>query len=189
MMGPKRSLGVQDLNLVGGNVIVHPIFQVKIPTILPQGTIDQMDLVYLQGWKVHKHQQSLQEQTIWLMQLLHIMLFGGLDSTKGNLLPNIWKNCKRPKVGMMQARKLSKWFRNHQSFVNISYQLHKELVEDIRKLMFTIGAAPLADNVYRGITSLTFTLMLVADEHTLQEDRETFNGATSMTPAAVRASK
>ena len=53
---------------------------------------------------------------------------------------------------------------------NIPYQFHKELVEDLRKLIFSFGHAPLADNAHRGISPLTFGFMIVSEDNSLQED-------------------
>jgi len=53
---------------------------------------------------------------------------------------------------------------------DIPYQFHKELVYNNRKLRFSLGPSPLADNAHRGILLLNFGLMLVAEENKLRED-------------------
>ena len=44
-------------------------------------------------------------------------------------------------------------------------QFHKELVDDIRKLMFSLGSALLADNAHRGMTLLVFALLTVGEDN------------------------
>ena len=68
-------------------------------------------------------------------------------------------------------------------------QFHKELVDDIRKLMFLMGPLPLPDNAHRGITPLVFVLLTVGEEHKLREEQEAFDGAATLTPAMMRANK
>jgi len=47
----------------------------------------------------------------------------------------------------------------------ILYQFHKELVDDIKKTAFSLGAAPIADNNHRGIYMLVFELISVAEDN------------------------
>jgi len=69
------------------------------------------------------------------------------------------------------------------------FHFRKELVDHIRKLMFSLGPAPLADNENRGITMLDFDLMSVGEEDQLREDQEAFYGVASPTPVMMRASR
>lgn len=55
--------------------------------------------------------------------------------------------------------------------------------------MFSLGMAPIVDNARWVISILTFGLMLVAEENQFRENQEARDGATSLTPVAVRASK
>ena len=127
-----------------------------------------MDLVYLRVTEAHKRatETTVPTETKYSKtQLLHLTAFFGLELTKQHLLPDIWKNLQKTKDWYDAGRELSKWFRTHRSFGDIPYQFHKELVDDIRKLIFSTGAAILADNVRRGINPLVFVLVLVADEN------------------------
>ena len=72
---------------------------------------------------------------------------------------------------------------------DVEVQFQKELVDDIRKLMFLLGSTPLAENAHRGITPLAFVLLSVEEENTLRLEQEAYDGATSHTPAMMRASK
>ena len=65
-------------------------------------------------------------------------------------------------------------------------QFHKELVDDIRKLMFSLGSAPLADNSHRGMTPLAFALLTVGEKNQLRENQEAYDGATSLTPNMLK---
>ena len=71
----------------------------------------------------------------------------------------------------------------------MDFQFHKELVDDIRKMIFSLGSTPLVDNAHCGISPLAFGSILVAEENQLREDQEARDSTTSLTPAAVRASK
>ena len=62
-------------------------------------------------------------------------------------------------------------------------------MDDIRKLMFSFGASPLADNTHRGISPLSFVLMLATEENQVREDQEAYNGTTSLIPGMTRAAK
>ena len=84
---------------------------------------------------------------------------------------------------------MKKWFRLHDNDGDKDYQFHKELVDDIRKIFFLLGSNPLADNALRGILPLEFGSMPVAEKNQLREDQEARDGANSLTPAVVRASK
>lgn len=55
--------------------------------------------------------------------------------------------------------------------------------------MFSLGRSPLADNAHRDISMLAFVLMSVAEKTQLREEQEWRDGATSLTPAAVKASR
>ena len=84
---------------------------------------------------------------------------------------------------------LSKWFRSKQTDDDIDVQFHKELVDDMRKLMFLHDKSPLAANEHRGITAFAFLLLKVREENQLRADQEAFDGTTSLTPAMMRAAK
>jgi len=113
-----------------------------------------------------------------------------LDATEQNIPPEIWKNIQSTK-GWHDASiiELIKWSNAHQTEESYPVQFHKELVDDIRKLMFSFGASPLADNAHRGISPLAFVLMSVAEENQLRENQEAYDGATSLTPGMMRAAK
>jgi len=53
----------------------------------------------------------------------------------------------------------------------VMFQFHKILVDNIRKLMFSLGPAPLVDNAHREITMFAFVRMLVGEENQLREDQ------------------
>jgi len=72
---------------------------------------------------------------------------------------------------------------------DVCVQLHKELVGDIRKLMFSLESTPLAANTRRGGTTLAFVLLMVEEEIQLRVDQEAFDGDTSLTPERTRAAK
>jgi len=63
---------------------------------------------------------------------------------------------------------LSKWFEEFQIIEDIPYQLHKELVNGIRKLMFLFGKALLVDNSHPGIKIMTVSLLTVQEEDQLR---------------------
>ena len=65
-------------------------------------------------------------------------------------------------------------------------QFYKELVDNIRKLIFSLGSAPLADNSHKGMMPLAFALLTVGEENQLREDHETYDGATSLTPNMLK---
>lgn len=44
---------------------------------------------------------------------------------------------------------------------DVEVQVHKELMDDIRKLMLSLGSTPLAENSHRGISPLVFVLLTV----------------------------
>ena len=60
---------------------------------------------------------------------------------------------------------LTKWLWLHQNLGDIPFQFHKELVDDIQKLMLSLGPSPLKDNAHRGIKILTIVLMYVEEEN------------------------
>ena len=117
------------------------------------------------------------------------MSYCGLDSTTKDQLPEIWTLLQSTKDWFDASTEFVKWFRIHQSPCDIEFTFHKELVDDLRKLMFSFGPAPLADNAHRGVTILSFVLMSVAEENDLREEQEYRDEATHITPNAVKASR
>ena len=67
------------------------------------------------------------------------------------MLPDIWKNIQTTKSWYATGVKLTKWFAEKFLDEDVDVQFHKELVDDIRKLMFSLGSMPLAANAHRGI--------------------------------------
>lgn len=63
------------------------------------------------------------------------------------------------------------------------------MVENLRKLIFSLGMFPLTKNTHRGIFHFAFGAMSVGEENALREDQEARDGATSLTLAIVRAKK
>jgi len=122
-------------------------------------------------------------------QLVHLMSFCGLQSSEKVLLPGIWTKIQNTKDWYGASAELNKWFWVHQTAGLMPFQFHNELVDDIRKLIFSLGSAPLVDNAHRGISLLGFGSMTVAEENQLREDQEYRDGATSLTPANIRAAK
>lgn len=84
---------------------------------------------------------------------------------------------------------MTKWFWLHQNIGDIPFQFHKELVDDIRKLMFSLRPSLLEDNAHRGIIIFVFVLTSVTEENQIREDQEARNGATAITPFGVKAFK
>lgn len=84
---------------------------------------------------------------------------------------------------------LNKLFRVHQTPSEIPFQFHKDLVDDIRRLMCSLGPSPLDGNAHCGISPLSFGLMSMVEVNQLRKDQEARNGATSITPGVVRVSK
>ena len=170
---------------------MQPIFHVNIPDV-PRPTIDQMELAFHWGADAHKHETEktiLTDTKFTDTQMTHLLAFCGLKEDETDLLPEIWIKIQTTKDWYTAGVELTKWFRSHQSEDDVEVQFHKELVDDIRKLQFSMGPLPLVDNAYRGITPLAFVLLTVGEEHKLREEQEAFDGATLLTPAMMRANK
>ena len=118
--------------------------------------------------------------------MTHLLAFCGLNSREHDQLPEIWTHLQASKSWHDASTELTKWFSKSEAVGDIPVQFHKELVEDIKKLMFSPGTAPLAGNAHRGITPLAFVILSVWEESMLREDQEAFDGATSLTPAMMR---
>ena len=175
----------------GGNGGSQPIYQFNMPT-LPQPTLNQIDIAFNRGAEAHKRttETSVVSGTKYTdKQMVHLLAFCGLSSRERGLLPAIWTSLQATKNWHDASVELTKWFSLYEDVGDIPVQFHKELVEDIRKLMFSLGPAPLAANAHRGITPLAFVLLSVDDENKLREDQDAYEGATSLTPAMMRAAK
>ena len=141
------------------------MFQVNMPT-LPQPTLNQIDMAFHQGAEAQKRASEtvVPSGTKYTdKQLVHLMAFCGIDSTERNKLPKIWSNLQTAKDWYDTGTELTKWFQLHQNLRDIPIQFHKELVDDIRNLMFSLGPSPLEENAHRGITVLAFVLMFVVE--------------------------
>ena len=121
--------------------------------------------------------------------MLHLLAFCGLGSAERDIIPKIWTNLQTTKDWFSAGTELTKWFRLHDIDGDKDYQFHKELMDDIRKMMFYLGSTPLADNAHCEISPLAFGFMPVAEENQLWEDQEARDKTTALTPTAVRASK
>ena len=194
ILGPRVTAPSPTINNgFGGGSGLAPVIHVNMPPT-PQPTLDELELAF------HKGADSQKRRTETVVpsgskytdsQFIHLLAFCGLDSATRHELPKIWTTLQGARAWHDAASELNKWFRVHEGDDNEDspYQFHKELVEDLRKLMFSLGPAPLADNAHRGISPLAFGLMTVAEENALREDQEARDGATALTPAAVRAAK
>ena len=164
-----------------------------MPTIPPASLSEiEIEIAYNQGAEAHKRAV----ETIATLgtkytdtQVVHLLAFCGLSSMERDLLPEIWSNIQSTKGWFDAGIELTKWFKHHEAVGDVAIQYHKELVKDVRKLMFSLGLAPLADHVHMGVTPLAFVILTVGEENQLREDQEAFDGATSLTPAMMRASK
>lgn len=143
--------------------------------ILPQPSLSQMDMAYTQGAEAHKCATETATVSVTKYtdkQLVHLLAFCGLTSRDKDLLPEIWTHLQSTKSWHDAATELTKWFSNFAEAGDVPVQFHKELVDEIRKMMFFLGATPMADNSHRGITPLAFTLLTVGEENQLREDQE-----------------
>jgi len=48
---------------------------------------------------------------------------------------------------------------------DMDFQFHKELIDYIRKMNFSLGSTPLAEQAHKGISPLAFGAMSVAKEN------------------------
>jgi len=134
---------------------VRPIFQVNMPAIPPSPSVDAMDLTFHRGAECQKRASAtvVPVGTKYTdNQLVHLMEFCSLDATEQDILPEIWTNIQSTKRSHDAGIELIKWFNAHQTEEDYPVQFHKDLVDDIRKLMFSFGASPLVDNAHRGIS-------------------------------------
>jgi len=148
---------------VGG---AQPIFQVNMSK-LPQLSLSQMDMSYNRGVKAHKRATETAVVTgtkYTLKQLIHLLAFCGLSSREKDLLPQIWSHLQATKAWHDLSTEITKWFKQFELGGDIPVQFHEELVDDILKLMFSLGSAPLVDNSHRGMTPLVFVLLTVGEE-------------------------
>jgi len=125
---------------VGG---VQPIFQVNMPS-LPQPSLSQIDMACNRGPEAHKRttDTAVVSGTKYTpKQLVHLMAFCGLSNRDKDLLPEIWTHLQSIKSWQDAATKLRKWFTSFESVGDAPVQFDKELVDDIRKLMFYLGGA------------------------------------------------
>ena len=158
--------------IVGSNRIMQPIFNVNVPPAHTP-TVDEMDLAFHRGADAQKRASEVIVTTgtkFSTQQMVHLLAFCGLDASTRDELPAIWVKLQTTKDWFSASTELVKWFSLHTDPWDIGYQFHKELVDDIRKLQFSLGQSPLADNAHRGISILAFVLMSVAEETQLREE-------------------
>ena len=191
-MAPPIGVGGGNGAAMGfGNEGLQPIFDVNVLPI-PQPTFNEMDYAYHRGTEAHKRatESIASTGTKYLdKEIVHLLAFCGLNAATKDELPAIWDNLQTTKTWHGASKELVKWFDANKDPWDIPYQFHKELVDDIHKLMFSMGPSPLADTAHRGISILAFGVMSVAEENQLMEEQEWRDGATTITPSALRASK
>ena len=184
-----QTLGATAVAAAVGNT-TQPII-VNLPN-LPQPSLSQMDMAYNRGAEAHKRNTETSVATgtkYTAKQMTHLLAFCGLTPGEKDLLPDIWTSLQDVKSWHDASTELTKWFAEESSLGEIPVQFHKELVEDIRKYMFSFGPAPLAATAHRGITPLAFTLLSVSEDNQLREDQDAYDGATSLTPAMLKAAR
>ena len=170
---------------------IPPVINVTVPQA-PPPTLDQMDAAFARGADAQK--RAVETSTVTGSkysdrQMMHLQAFCGLTPTTRSRLPDIWTHLQTCKEWNDAASVLTKHFRSKQTADDIPYAFHKELVDDIHKLRLSLGAAPLAETAHRGITPLAFSLLTVQEENAIRETQEWHDNATSVTPAALKASK
>ena len=101
---------------------------------------------------------------------MYLLAYCSLDLSENDLLPKIWTNLQTTETQHAASTELTKWFRIKEVVGDAPFQFHKELVDNIRKLMFSLGPAPMSNNAQRGITMLAFVRMSVGQKNQLQKD-------------------
>ena len=131
-------------------------------------TIDEMELAF--HWSAESHERVSETlvptRTKYTdNQMLHLMVFCGLKLSEEDQLPKIWTNIQTTKDWFSASTELNTWFWVYDTDGDKDFQFHKKLVDDLRKLIFSLGHTPLVDNAHRGISILAFGTMSVQKEN------------------------